>query len=36
MEVINGFNHKNWLGVNIEKLAVDPKKGRLIAVVLSV
>ena len=35
-EAIDGFNDKNWLGVNIENLAVDVQKGMLIAVVLSV
>ena len=35
-EVIDVFNDKNWSGVNIEKLAVDPQKGMLKAVVWSV
>ena len=26
-DVIYGFNDKNWLGVNIEKLAADVQKG---------
>ena len=26
-EVIDSFNNKNWLEVNIEKLAVDMQKG---------
>ena len=35
-EVIDGFNDKNWLGVNIEEFAVDWQKGILIAVMWSV
>ena len=31
-EVIDSFNNKSWLGVNIEKLAVDLQKGMLISV----
>ena len=34
--VIDGFNNKNWLGVNIEKLAVDLQKCMLVAIVWSV
>ena len=36
MEVIDDFNDKNWLGVNIEKLSVDPQRGMFVAFMFSV